>query len=414
MTSLRPGAPTRATWVVAASALLVALLATLVYLLSSWIFSPGGRLFDAGRPDFFHLADAFLHGRTWLDITVGPWDVVVIDGRTYVPFAPGPAIALMPLVAAVGSKLAIAWEPIVNAVLAGVGVGLCWVLAGRLGVARMSDRIWVIVLFGFSTVTWWVAVRGGVWHTAQLLASILTFLGLIESFGKRRPLLLGLLAGAAFLTRAPLVMALPFWAWVVLPRQGDVGWRGGRHPSFLRRWAILALGFAPGALFALWYNDVRFGSPLESGYAIAALPAFLEVQRAKGLFSLAHVGMNVDYLFLKLPTFTTTFPFIKPDWFGMSVLFTSPGLLLAVRADWRERVSWALLGAAGLVLIPSLLYYGGGWLQFGYRYFLDSIPFVMALVAVAAARHGVGWVWRGLIAFGVAVNLASVYWVYHS
>jgi len=107
-------------------------------------------------------------------------------------------------------------------------------------------------------------------------------------------------------------------------------------------------------------------------------------------------------------------PFITPDWFGMSVLFTSPGLLLAVRADWRQRTSWALLGAAALVVVPSLLYYGGGWLQFGYRYFLDSIPFVMALVALAAARVGVGWIWRALIAFSVAVNLASAYWVYHS
>jgi len=414
MTSPQSGVPARGAWAVVASAMLILFVATGVYLAASWVFAPSGRLFTAGRPDFFYLADAFLHGRTWIDLPQGTWDTVIIDGRAYVPFAPGPAFVLLPLVAAVGPIVAASWEPVVNALLAGTGVALCWILAVRLGVARRSDRTWVVVLFGFSTATWWVATRGGVWHTAQLMASILTMLGLIESFGKRRPLLLGFLAGAAFLTRAPLVMAMPFWAWVVLPRQGETGWDGGRHPSFLRRWVVLAVGFLPAGLFALWYNHVRFGSPLESGYALAALPAFLEAQRAKGLFSLAHVGMNIDYLFLKLPTFTTAFPFIKPDWFGMSVFFTSPGLLLAVRADWRQRTSWALLAATGLVLIPSLLYYGGGWLQFGYRYFLDSIPFVMAVVALAAARVGVGWTWRAAIAFGVAVNLASVYWVYHS
>ena len=44
-------------------ALMVA--ATAVYWLSA-------RGFDAGRPDFFYLADAFLHGRTWLDQPARP------------------------------------------------------------------------------------------------------------------------------------------------------------------------------------------------------------------------------------------------------------------------------------------------------------------------------------------------------
>ena len=98
----------------------------------------------------------------------------------------------------------------------------------------------------------------------------------------------------------------------------------------------------------------------------------------------------------------------------MSVLFTSPGLLLALRADGRDRRSWLLLGATVLVLIPTLLYYGGGWLQYGYRYFLDSIPFVWALVALGIVHRGPirlwGWV---LIGFGVLVGLGGVYWAYH-
>jgi hypothetical protein len=64
-------------------------------------------------------------------------------------------------------------------------------------------------------------------------------------------------------------------------------------------------------------------------------------------------------------------------------------------------------------LIPTLLYYGGGWLQYGYRYFLDSIPFLWALCAMAAADRGIGWLWRVAIAFGVAVNAAGVYWAYN-
>ena len=80
--------------------------------------------------------------------------------------------------------------------------------------------------------------------------------------------------------------------------------------------------------------------------------------------------------------------------------------------------TWWIAGAALLVLIPTLLYYGGGWLQFGYRYALDSIPFVWMLCGLAAARdEGRGgemaWGWRILIGIGLLTGLESVYWAYH-
>ena len=36
------------------------------------IYALASLRFDAGRPDFFYLADAFLHGRVWLDHPFGP------------------------------------------------------------------------------------------------------------------------------------------------------------------------------------------------------------------------------------------------------------------------------------------------------------------------------------------------------
>ncbi len=72
------------------------------------------------------------------------------------------------------------------------------------------------------------------------------------------------------------------------------------------------------------------------------------------------------------------------------------------------------LGLTALaVLIPSLLYYGGGWLQYGYRYALDSIPFVMAIVGLAVARRGLPWWGKVLIVIGMVVNLLGVYWAYN-
>ena len=378
------------------------------------------RSFNAGRPDFFYLADAFLHGKTWLDYQPGPYDVVIDGARVYIPFAPFPAFVLLPLVAFVGPDTATSWQPIVNSALAVFGLALLWRCAVRVGVERTRDRIALLVLFGFSTPIWWVTMRGGVWHTGHLIATILTFGGLLEAYGKRRAWAMGLLAGAAFMTRAPLLAALPYWGWRALPK----GLKSSLKDAFLAAlW--LGLGFLPFLAFSLWYNQVRFGSPLESGYYLAALPSFLEVQRAKGLFSLSHLGMNFDYFFLHLPTnkdgilgllfaaLRLDLSALKPDGLGLSVLVTSPGLFVALRARWRDLDELALGVTAVLVMIPNLLYYGGGWYQFGFRYALDAFPFVIALCALVAARRGVGRIWWALIALGVVVNLYGVWWNYH-
>ena len=94
----------------------------LVVALSAVIYWLADRGFDAGRGDFFYLADAFLHGRTWLTFQPGPYDVIVIAGRFYVPFAPFPAIVLMPVVAILGATGADQVESGINAILAAGGV----------------------------------------------------------------------------------------------------------------------------------------------------------------------------------------------------------------------------------------------------------------------------------------------------
>ncbi len=396
-----------------------------VMILAGAIFWLCNRNFDAMHGDFFYLADAFLHGRTWIAIDaappgmVGVQDVIPVGDRIYVPFGPFPAILMMPIVAITGPVVADQWETGINAALAAVIVGLAWWLLGRIGVRRLLDRFLLVVLLGFSTPIWWITTRGGVWHTGQLIATVLTLLCLLElSRDRPRALLIGLLAGCAFLSRAPVAFAIPAYALLLA---GDRIWEPRHWPW--RDWFRLTAGVLPSILFFFWYNLDRFGSPLESGYALAVLPGWLEAQRQLGLFSTVHIPMNIEYLFLHMPQpyrgwTDLTFPFFMPDGLGMSIFLTSPGLLYALRAPWRASRSWWLLLAAILVLIPTLLYYGGGWLQYGYRYALDSIPFIWLLCGYAAVKDdetggGMGWTWRFLIAFGVLVGAIGVYWAYN-
>src|SRR5262249_42721752 len=177
-----------------------------------------------------------------------------------------------------------------------------WWVAGRIGATRIRDRFALVLLLGFSTQIWWVTTRGGVWHTGHLVATVLTLFLLAELFGKHRALLMGLLIGAGFLTRAPLAFAAPAIALWLIPSQTPILGTGTSIGARLaswpwRAWVMLAIGMLPALAFFFWYNLDRFGTPFESGYALATLPPFLQQLRDQGLFSVAHVPMNLEYLF---------------------------------------------------------------------------------------------------------------------
>ena len=99
--------------------------------------------------------------------------------------------------------------------------------------------------------------------------------------------------------------------------------------------------------------------------------------------------MNLDYFLLHLPTVDPGLPVLPARRPGPVRADHQPGPAVRDRRPTGDgRASWWLLGATIAVLIPTLLYYGGGWLQYGYRYFLDSVPFVIALCGLAAVQQG--------------------------
>jgi hypothetical protein len=240
---------------------------------------------------------------------------------------------------------------------------------------------------------------------------MLTLMALIECFGRKRALLIGLLAGAAFLTRPPVAFAVLFYAYM-LTRDRSVKTGAGRR-AILRDWFLLGLGLLPSIAFFFWYNQIRFGSPLQSGYELALLPEWLQDLRNQGLFSLSHLARNWNYFALSLPDPYPSFPFFKPSANGNSILFTSPALLLALRNNWRSALPWALALGFVAVLLPNLLYYGGGWYQFGFRYALDAVPFLLVLCALALRQRGASLFWWGVLAFCVFVNAGGAWWAYN-
>ena len=211
---------------------------------------------------------------------------------------------------------------------------------------------------------------------------MLTLACLIELWGSRRAWLIGLMAGAAFLSRAPVAFAVPFYALLLA---GDAVWEPRRWPW--RAWVALAAGVLPSIVFFFWYNDARFGSPFESGYALATLPAVARGAAPEGPV-LDRPHPDESRLPLR-PSADTGSPSFRGSsrtaWGCRSSSRARDSSMRSARRGGRA-APWWLLGAAVAVLVPTLLYYGGGWLQYGYRYALDSIPFVFALCGLAAAR----------------------------
>jgi glucan phosphoethanolaminetransferase (alkaline phosphatase superfamily) len=82
---------------------------------------------------------------------------------------------------------------------------------------------------------------------------------------------------------------------------------------------------------------------------------------------------------------------------------TTPALGYTVAPKERSPLSRGLWLTILATALPSLLYQNSGFLQFGYRFSLDYIVFLVMLLAVGGRRFS--WLWKALVIFGIAVNL---------
>ena len=154
----------------------------------------------------------------------------------------------------------------------------------------------------------------------------------------------------------------------------------------------------------LIYNYMRFGSPLQTGYAL--IPGLLqETQYRDGFFSIVNIPRKLYALFLSAPAQVNGFPWIQSRHLGgLSILLTTPLFLWSIKA---RRPDWFNLGAwvsVVLILIPILLHADAGGEQFGFRYAQDLYPFLFLLTARGLGGRISFEAWIA-IAIGVLINL---------
>ncbi len=383
-------------------------------------------------------AEAFLHGQA--AIRPGYYDEAVYQGRSYVPFPPFPALLLLPTTALLGiTPLPVLF---LNVVLTALNVRTLWRILRRLEVAPEAVP-WLLVAFFLGTAYWLTIIHfPETYFIAHLAAITAMLLAIDEALGKGRGLLVGSLLGVAFLSRQLSLYTAPFFL-VALWMHGDPidsAIHGSRTANLLAFLAIrrsrlanllaflairrsrianllaFALGLGACVVTYLAFNWLRFGNPLDTGYAYISLEGFLK-QRVEryGLFNLAYLPFNLVHMFLQ--GFHIRFDSrdlvtaIQMDSFGTSLPFASPFVLLAFWARWKK---W-LLGAAWIAIIlplaNMLLYYNNGWIQDNaQRFTLDFMPILIVLVALGSGKIQ-GKVWKAAVVLAVLLNALALFGV---
>ncbi|MHB8509040.1 MAG: hypothetical protein ACYDGR_10405 [Candidatus Dormibacteria bacterium] len=375
------------------------LLSSVLILLIMGILNPGS------SPHHSLLAYSFTHHR--LDVPLVLADTARYRGFAYLPYGPFPAILFVPFVAILG--------PLVPNIVLAIPVGLATLPAldhlwRQLGWTHPVDRRWLTLMTLGGTVWLSALVANSSYYLNHLIVFCALAWALTLALQGRYPVVAGCLLAAGILTRSSTVLAwipISLLYWI-----GSEG-RGDRAKNVVK----LTLLVTVAGVILLAYNWARFGNALESGYQLQQLDFRpLADARAHGLFSIAHIPKNLYYLLIAGPVpvggqnaAILRFPWVEPSPWGMGLLWVSPLILFGAMARGRLALIMCT-GAVGL-LIPDLLYYGIGWIQFGYRYSIDALPFAAALAALALRQRAHVRYLPFMVTYSVVVNVVGAAWL---
>ena len=310
----------------------------------------------------------------------------------YVAFPPLPALLMVPS-ALIGGRTG---NDVIPTLLVAAGIlPLLLLLLRRRREAGLSARteheeLWLVALLAFGTVLFFSSVGGKVWYTAQVCGVALALVYTWASIEAKRPGVAGLALGAAALTRTSMAFMLPLFL-VELWRVRRAEWRG-----VLLRFALPVVGFA---IAGMVYNAVRFHSPTEFGHTYLDVRQQILIEQY-GLASYHFLARNLAVAFTLLPELPGHAPWFQISGHGLAIWVTTPALLYVLWPREKPPIHRALWITVACVAAPSLFYMNSGWVQFGYRFQLDYIVFLIVLVAIGGRRLS-----QPLIVACIAINL---------
>jgi hypothetical protein len=355
--------------------------AVAIGLIAALIYVAAGIGLSTDYDYYGRLAEAFMHGRWWLDVAPSWLNELLPcgDGRYCVVYPPLPAILSLPLVPFVPTAVA---QVVASRVAGGASAGVLYYGLRAYGAPR-TYALAGALLSAFGTTLLFSSVDGRAWYAAHS-ASMLFLSGSFAVAARGgSSVAIGALLGIAALARLPVALAAPALA-LLAARRTQV--------SYWRSLAGVIAGGIPFAFVYVGYNLLRWGTPFDDGYArLTEGDVFFN----HGLFSALYLPRHFVAIFLEPPDIVAGTPFfLRPHFIGMSLFLTTPAFIwifAALREVRRDVAVGATALAALLALLPDVLHGTVGFQQFGYRFSIDAQPFLVALAVSGDGLFRGGW-----------------------
>ena len=336
-------------------------------------------------------------------------DYADFNGKQYLFFGPMPSILLGPFVFVWGKNFPQMTLSIASLVITYLAI---YILVRKLKFNKI-DAFWLANFFVFGTVLYFVGLINVSAYVVQAVGTVLVVLSLLEYFSLRRWFIIGLMFAAAGATRLSLFALAVFYLLELLRQRPQIDFK--KSVALL----MLPIVFSLGVLGA--YNWRRFSSVFDTGYSRNVSIPKGYPNTIEGFVSIKHIPANLYLLLFAAPEpvkkdkveDVVELPFLRVNGQGLAIWFTSPLFIYLLFARRQPYTISAIFGIVALA-IPSLLYFGLGIDQFGYRYALDFYP-LLFLILLSAFGGGLPTFAKVLIAFGIIFNcfyMSSLWYSY--
>jgi hypothetical protein len=327
-------------------------------------------------PFYNFQAQSYLQGRLDIDVPQGFWDQDMIEagGKHYLAIGALNGLLFVPFVKYAGTDFS---ERVFTLLFFGLYLFIIHRFVTRHIRAKTACEyaLWIVAL-ALGTEILSCAVISTAWFSAELSSSVLLAAAALVQLEsgellRRQTLAVALLCVAA-LGRFHLFLLVPIFLGASLVQQRR-----------LRNFFILAV---PPSIFLILigaWNWARFGNPFSLNYGLHHYAGyFQDVVSQHGFTNWRYIFPHLYHGFFGMPKLTTEFPFFEFDDAGNGIFALSPFLLFAVfrRGHYRAQDFFALISIL-VVCVPIFMHFSVGWRQFGYRYSLDFLPFLVFLLS---------------------------------
>jgi hypothetical protein len=407
----------------------------------------------------FRVADNVLRGSIGYKEKPPSWlnEFVPFEDNWYSVFPLGGVVTMMPFaLLKVFGFIKEMPAAFISALTAGL-IALFLLLIARRYDYGLDKQILLSMAIMFGTWTWVNETMAGAWQLALGFAMLGELGAIYFTLFNRQPLLAGLFFAMAFGNRTEVLLTAPIFMFLLLRDSGfkiqdskleaseiesqttakkqkhkkkkssqtkqdsqsivqnleseisKVKNEIFRNPQSAIRTlaAFCAMPFVLGVL-TLLYNYVRFHSFSDFGYA--RIPGVLdEPWYNHGIFSVWYIPGQAQEMLWKPWETRSAFPYLVPNGFSSSILWSSPFLLFTLRFGARDKILKYLSWIAIIPMTILLWMHGnsGGW-QFGYRYAMVLLPFAFLILLENSPKKITPLEWAAYI-FSFVINAFAIY-----